>query len=75
MNPRTLVQITLALLAHNGTITKEQAADLLHKANNGFEGQVLDELSLEQMIDLLDNPEPPKPSSLFETPEPPRIIT
>lgn len=75
MNPRTLVQITLALLAHNGTITNDEAADLLHKANNGFEGQVLDELSLEQMIELLDNPEPPKPSRIFDVPEPPKIIT
>jgi hypothetical protein len=71
MNPKTLTSMILALLAVNGTITDEQAATMLTQAGEAFTGQVLDELSLQQMVDLLKNPEPPR---TLEVPDHPKII-
>jgi hypothetical protein len=72
MNPKTLTKMILALLAYNGNMTQEKAVELLNKADDAFHDQVLDELSIEQMLDLLNNPEPPQ---IIETPDTPLILT
>lgn len=71
MNPRTLTQMVLALMVANKMLTGEEAAELLTKAGQAFADQILDELSLEQMIDLLDNP---PERSFIETPDTPKLI-
>ncbi len=71
MNPRTLTQMILALLASAGIVTDEDAHTLLDRAGRAFSTQVLDDLSLQQMIDMLNNPEDPP---IIETPDTPKIL-
>lgn len=75
MNPKTTTAVILALLVHNGNMTEDEAKELLNKAGASFAGLVLDDLSLSEMVGLL-NGEPVEQAerSQLEVPDKPKLI-
>lgn len=73
MNPKTLTTILLAMLVHNGNMKEEEAIMLINAAGTAFDGLVLDDMTLPEMVEALDNPQP-RPKPAIETPDTPKLI-
>jgi hypothetical protein len=75
MNPKTTTAVILALLVHNGNITEPEATELLQKAGESFSGLVLDDLSLGEMVGLLNGEQVEQAErSQLEVPDTPKLI-
>jgi hypothetical protein len=75
MNPKTTTAVILALLCHNGNMTETEATELLQKAGESFSGLVLDDLSLGEMVGLLNGEQVEQAErSQLEVPDVPKLI-